>query len=46
MSWGTYVYLYKIFLKPAVYKVMKYDKRLTELKKQRGARNETFSDLG
>lgn len=42
MSWGTYVYLHTIFLKPAVYKEMKYENGLTELKKQRGARNETF----
>jgi hypothetical protein len=46
MSRSTYLYLYKIFLKPVVYKVVKYENGLTELKKHRGARNQTFYDLG
>jgi hypothetical protein len=46
MSRSIYLYLYKTFLKPAVYKVVKYENVLTELKKKRGARNETFYNLG
>lgn len=46
MSRNTYLYLYKIVHKPAVHKLVKYENGLTELNKHRGARNETFYDLG